>query len=63
MSSYTIFHRGADVRGGKCPTLDEHTYGRMDNLKHSKLGITNDRKKQDMDSADPQNRSEWRGSL
>ena len=21
MSLYTIFHRGADVRGGKCPTL------------------------------------------
>ena len=21
MSSYTIFHRGANVRGGKCPTL------------------------------------------
>ena len=21
MSSYAIFHRGADVRGGKCPTL------------------------------------------
>ena len=21
MSSYTIFHRGADVRGGKCATL------------------------------------------
>ena len=25
--------------------------------------IKNDRKKLDMDSADPQNRSEWRGSL
>ena len=22
MSSYAIFHRGAHVRGGKCPTLD-----------------------------------------
>ena len=21
MSLFTIFHRGADVRGGKCPTL------------------------------------------
>ena len=26
-------------------------------------GIKNDRKKLDMDSADPQNRSEWRGRL
>ena len=25
MSLYTIFHRGADVRGGKCPTLYENT--------------------------------------
>ena len=22
MSSYAIFHRGADVRGGKCPAPD-----------------------------------------
>ena len=26
MSLYTIFHRGADVRGGKCPTLPKQCY-------------------------------------
>ena len=31
-------------------------------LGHDKV-IKNDRKKLDMDSADPQNRSEWRGRL